>query len=104
MTEVVSVPRLPFYKKLSHILVALVVVGYLLVAGKEILSPLISGLLFAILLLPVSVFLEKKMKFSRGASASTSVLLLLICIAALLLVLAKKSPELREMFAFQLKT
>lgn len=94
MTEVDLVTRQPFHKKLAYILIALLILGYLLVLGKEILSPLIFGLLFAILLLPLSVFLEKKFRFSRGASASTSVLLLLLCISALLLVLGTQISSL----------
>ncbi len=94
MKDVSSVVQEPFYRKLSNILLAVVILGFLLVLGKEVLSPLMFGLLFAILLLPVSGFFERKMKFSRGASAVTSVIMLLVGIASLLLVLGTEISNL----------
>ncbi len=65
---------LPFYHKLASVLVSLVVIGYLVIEGKEILSPLIFSCLFSILLLPLASFLERKLGFRRGLASIFSVL------------------------------
>jgi len=65
----------PFYEKLSLVLVGLIALGYLVIEGKEVLDPLMFGLLFAILLLPVSNFFEKKLRLPRSMSSLLSILL-----------------------------
>jgi predicted PurR-regulated permease PerM len=67
----------PFYEKLSLVLIGLISVGYLIILGKEVFDPLIFGFLFAILLLPVSNFLEKKLRLPRSLSSILSIVLLI---------------------------
>ena len=74
----------PFYEKLSLVLVALIVLGYLVIQAKEVLDPLVFGFLFAILLLPVAAFLEKWLRFPRSLSSLVSILLLLTFIGGIL--------------------
>jgi predicted PurR-regulated permease PerM len=64
------------------VLVSLVVIGYLVIQGKELLSPLIFSCLFSILLLPLASFMERKLRFRRGLAAVLAVLILLtgVCI------------------------
>jgi len=62
----------PFYERLSLVLIGLIALGYLVILGKELLDPLIFGFLFAILLLPVAGFLEKKLRFPRAISSLVS--------------------------------
>jgi predicted PurR-regulated permease PerM len=66
----------PFYEKLSLVLVGLIALGYLVIEGKEILDPLMFGFLFAILLLPLSNFFERKLRLPRSMSSLLSILLL----------------------------
>jgi predicted PurR-regulated permease PerM len=93
----------PFYFKLAMILIAIIALGYLSILGKEVLCPLLFGLLFSILLLPLAGFLERKMKLRRSAASALSVLLLLVSIAAVLLLvgsqissLSNDLPKLKE--------
>ena len=93
----------PFYFKTAMVLVAIIALGYLCILGKEVLSPLLFGLLFSILLLPLAVFLETKLKLRRSAASALSVLLLLAAIAAVLLLvgtqissLSNDLPKLKE--------
>jgi len=93
----------PFYFKTAMVLVAIISLGYLCILGKEVLSPLLFGLLFSILLLPLAVFLETKLKLRRSAASALSVLLLLAAIAAVLLLvgtqissLSNDLPKLKE--------
>jgi predicted PurR-regulated permease PerM len=73
----------PFYERLSLVLVGLIALGDLVVLGKEVLDPLIFGLLFAILLLPIASFLERRLRFPRALSSIVSILLLLAFIGGI---------------------
>ena len=66
----------PFYERLALILIGFCVLGYLVVMAKELIDPMIFGFLFAVLLLPVSNFIEKKCHLPRSASSFISILLL----------------------------
>jgi predicted PurR-regulated permease PerM len=67
----------PFYERLSLVLVGLIALVYLVILGKEVLDPLMFGFLFAILLLPIADFLEKKLRLPRSLSSLISILLLI---------------------------
>jgi putative permease len=87
---------LPFYHKLASVLVSLVVLGYLVIQGKEILSPLVFSCLFSILLLPLAAFLENKFGMRRGLAAVLSVLFLLLVIGAVLYAIAMQMGDLAD--------
>jgi len=84
----------PFYFKLAMVLISVLCLGYLTIIGKEILSPLIFSLLFAILLLPLAVFFEKKCRLPRSASAGLSVVLFLLAIAGVLYMVGSQLTNL----------
>lgn len=67
----------PFYARLACVLVSIVILGYLAILGKQVLAPLFFSFLFAILLLPLANFLERKLHFPRGASTAVSIILLI---------------------------
>lgn len=48
--------------------------------GQTILAPFIMGLLFAILLLPLASFLEKKLRFPRPLASIASVLVMILIV------------------------
>jgi putative permease len=73
----------PFYEKLSLVLVGLIALGYLVILAKDILDPLIFGFLFAILLLPTANFCEKRLRLPRTLSSLVAILLLLAFIGAI---------------------
>jgi predicted PurR-regulated permease PerM len=75
---------IPFYEKLSLVLVGFIALGYLVIQGKEVLDPLIFGFLFAILLLPIAAFLEKKLRFPRSISSLAAIILLIVFIGGVL--------------------
>jgi len=84
----------PFYERLSLVIIALIAIGYLVVLGKELLDPLIFGFLFAILLLPVSGFFEKKLKLPRSMSSLLAVLLLVAFIGGILYLVGTQISRL----------
>jgi len=79
----ISLPNQTFVVRLVYSLLALVITGYLLIAGKRILSPLIFACLFSILLLPLAKFLENKCRFRRNMAAMTPVLIMIVLIAGI---------------------
>jgi len=85
---------LPFHIKLSSILISLVILCYITIIAKEILSPLIFSCLFSILLLPVAAFLENKLKLPRSAASMISILLLLAVIGIVLYVIGSQMSDL----------
>ena len=96
------ISKRPFYIKLMCVSVSLLVIGYITVIAKDVLSPLIFSCLFSILLLPLASFFERKLRLPRSAAAMLSVLLFLGAIGALLAVigsqltgLAKDWPQFR---------
>lgn len=69
--------KIPFILRLPLVLVSVIAIGYLLYLGQIILAPLTFSIFTAILFLPFADFLEKGLRFSRGASTVLSVLLLI---------------------------
>lgn len=86
----------PFYTKLAFILVSMVTLGYLIIQGKDILAPLVFSFLFAIVLLPIATFLEKKCHFSFALAAIVSVLLLIITITLIMALLGNQLAGLAD--------
>jgi putative permease len=85
---------LPFHIKLSSILISLVILCYITIVAKEILSPLIFSCLFSILLLPIAAFIENKLKLPRSAASMISILLLLAVIGIVLYVIGAQMSDL----------
>ncbi|MCW3106197.1 MAG: family transporter [Segetibacter sp.] len=86
----------PFYTKLAMILVSLIAIGYISVLGKRILSPLLFSFLFAIVLLPVAAFFEKRLKLPRSASSGFAVILLLLFISLIVYLVASQIADLAQ--------
>lgn len=94
--ELKKFTTLPFYIKLACVLFSLLAIGYLVIMGKEILSPLIFSCLFSILLLPVASFFEFKLRLPRSAASLLSVLLLLSLIGVLIYVIGSQIMDLAK--------
>jgi putative permease len=92
----IQLKPLPFYHKLASVLVSLVVIGYLVCQGKEILSPLVFSCLFSILLLPLASFFENKFHFRRGLASVLSVFLLVTLVSAVIYLVAVQMSDLAD--------
>lgn len=86
----------PFYEKLSLVLVGLIALGYLVILGKDLLDPLIFGFLFAILLLPICNFFEKKFKMYRSIASLISILLLVAFIGLILYLVGSQISRVAD--------
>jgi putative permease len=86
----------PFYEKLSLVLIGLISLGYLVILAKDLLDPLLFGFLFAILLLPICNFFEKKLKLYRSVASLLSILLLVAFIGLILYLVGSQISRVAD--------
>lgn len=89
---------LPFYVKLACVLISILLLGYLAKIGDTILIPMILGLLFSLLLIPLSNFMEHKLRFPRTLAGILSVILFFGVLGYGLFLLASQLTLLKEDF------
>jgi putative permease len=85
---------IPFYAKLALILFSIICLGYLAILGQTLLAPLLTSFLLALLLLPLSNFLERKCKLKRSMASIVSVILMIAVISAILYFLVNQLTDL----------
>jgi len=86
----------PFYLKLASVLISIMILGYLAIQGQDLIIPMIMGLLFAILLVPVCNFLERKLRFNRSISAIVVSVLGLALIGLILYLIGVQTTSFSE--------
>ncbi|RFZ82159.1 AI-2E family transporter [Mucilaginibacter terrenus] len=84
----------PFYQRLALVLIGFCIMGYLVIIAKELLDPLLFGFLFAVLLLPISNFLERKLRLPRSASSFIAIILFVSFIAGILYLVGAQVSNL----------
>lgn len=89
---------LPFYVKLACVLISILLLGYLAKIGDTILIPMILGLLFSLLLIPLSNFMERKLHFPRTLAGILSVIIFFGVLGYGLFLLASQLTLLKEDF------
>ena len=89
-------PTAPFYTRLAMVLISLISLFYIAILGKSILAPLVFALLFAMLLLPLAGFLERRLRFPRSLASLFSVLLLIVSIVALFYLVGSQISNLAD--------
>ena len=87
---------LPFYHRLASVLISLLAIGYLVIQGKQIISPLIFSCIFSILLLPLASFLEKKFRLRRGIACLLAVLMLLAAVSSVVYLVGAQMSNLAD--------
>ena len=90
----INLSNQPFNVRLVVTLFSLVIIGFLLVEGKRIFSPLAFAALFSILLLPLAGFLERKCRLSRNIAALLAVLTMLLFIGGIFYFLGAQIARL----------
>lgn len=86
----------PSYAKLAFILLGLSLIITILYVGQIILVPLVLALLFAILLIPLVNFLNKKLKFPHVVAALVSVILSIIFVTAIVLFISWQVSDITD--------
>jgi len=86
--------HLPFYAKFALVLIGMMALGFLIILGKELLDPLMFGFLFAILLLPLANFFERKFKMPRSMAGFLSILLMVTFIGGIVYLIGTQISNL----------
>ena len=68
--------------------------GFLIILGKELLDPLMFGFLFAILLLPLCNFFERKFKMPRSMAGFLAILLMVTFIGGIVYLIGTQISNL----------
>ncbi|WP_432221326.1 AI-2E family transporter [Flavobacterium sp. TMP13] len=75
---------MPVYIKLPLILVSLLSIGLIFYLARNVLTPVLLAFLFAVLLLPIYTFLNRKLKFPNTLASAVSVLIFILVILIIL--------------------
>jgi predicted PurR-regulated permease PerM len=94
----IRIIKLPFYAKLSFILIILISFTFIFCIGKDIITPVLMAFLFAVLLLPLFTFLNGKLKFPRHFAAITCVLIFAAFIVAILVFISYQVKDIANDF------
>lgn len=89
-----KISSFPFSVRLAAILICSISAVYIAVVASEIITPLVFALLFAIVLLPLAAWLEKKTGLGRGAASGISILLFVAFISLILYVIGAQMSNL----------
>ncbi len=69
--------QLPFIVRLTFTLLSIIMLGYLAIVSKMVLSPLLFSLLLAFLMLPLANFIEQKFHFRRSLATLLTVTIMI---------------------------
>lgn len=86
--------QLPFIVRLTLTLLSIIMLGYLAVEGKTLLSPLLFSLLLAFLMLPLANFFERKFQFRRSLSSIVTVIIMIALLYGVGYIFAMQLSEL----------
>lgn len=91
--------KLPFYIRLSFMLISIISITFILYVGNSILIPVLMAFLFAVLLLPIVQFLNSKLRFSNILSSSIAVFIFVSFIIGILVFLSYQISGIADDFA-----
>lgn len=80
--------KLPFYAKLTYVLLSLIAMGFIFYVGQGIIVPILMAFLIAIILRPIVEFLNKKLRFPNVIAAMLAVTLFVIIILGIFTALS----------------
>lgn len=86
--------KLPFYVKLSCIFISLICCTYIFFIGSDVITPVLMGFLFAILLVPLFTFFNTTLKMHTYVAAMICVI---VFVAFIIGILAFISYEVTDM-------
>lgn len=86
----------PFYQRLSLVLLSLSIIVIILYLGGNIIMPLLLAMLFAILLRPVVIFFNKKLKIPHVIAVLISVLLFVVFVLSIIFFISWQVTDFVE--------
>jgi predicted PurR-regulated permease PerM len=87
---------IPFYFRLAAILLLLGLICVALVVARHVIMPLILSALFAILLRPVVIFLEVKLKFPPTLAVLLAVILFVVVILLIIFFISSQVTDFAD--------
>ncbi|MDG2433850.1 AI-2E family transporter [Flavobacterium sp.] len=90
--------KYPFYFRLTCTLISLIGITFIFYMGQTILTPILMSFLFAVLLLPIDLFLNKKLRLPHTLSVSITVIIFICFFLAILAVLAYQISDIATDF------
>jgi len=88
--------KVPFVVRLACVLFSLIAIVYISIIGKSVLVPLVIGFLVSMLLLPLSNFQERKLKFPRIVSSLVSPILFTLAVIAVFYFIGTQMAQFTE--------
>lgn len=88
--------QLPLYAQWALVLFTLIALGFLIIEGKQILCPLVFGMLFSLMLMPVERFFEVRFRLHRSVASMLSIFLLLGIVASILYLVGSQLADLLD--------
>lgn len=90
--------KLPFYAKLTFLLLGIISFGFIFYIGQEILIPILLAFIFAILLRPVASFFKHKLRFPHVIAVMFAVLLFVLLFVGIFTFLSIQISEMANDF------
>lgn len=91
-------PAVPFYLKISQILIAIFLLFYMMWLGQGILIPFAFAFILAILIDPVVGILQTKLRFPRVLAILTALILAIAVVSALVYFIASQASMFSDTF------
>ncbi|MBA5793571.1 AI-2E family transporter [Flavobacterium sp. xlx-214] len=88
--------QVPFVIRLTCVLLSIIAIVYIAIVGKAVLVPLVMGFLIAMLLLPLSNFQERKLKFPRIVSSLVSPILFTLVVLGVFYFIGTQMAQFTE--------
>jgi predicted PurR-regulated permease PerM len=86
--------KLPFYARLTVILLCLILFCFIFYIGQGIIIPILLAFIFAILLRPVVLFLKRKLRFPHVLSVIASVSLFVLVIVGIVAIISVQVSDI----------
>ena len=80
--------KLPFYAKLTYVLLSIIALAFIFYIGQGIIVPILMAFLIAIILRPIVTFLNKKLRFPNVIAAMLAVTLFVIIVLGIFTALS----------------
>lgn len=90
MNEII---RMPFYARLTILLLCMLSLGYITFIGQDIIMPILMSFLFAVLLRPLVLFLKKRLHFPHVFAALFAVILFITVIVGILVYMSMQISD-----------
>ncbi len=88
-----EVLKLPFYAKVTVILLGIIALGFIFYIGQDVLIPILMSLLFAILLRPIVNFLNSKLRLPHVLASILSVIFFCLVILSVIWFMSMQISE-----------